>query len=167
MTANYTTSVSIFIVKLQSETTYLTEWPACVKSGAAAEGETTDQKAQLTYHYNASRAEEETILVNADLQLLRIANHNYYDDEKAGNDRVALRWNVKLCEAKTESDSKSVLVKMYEGGRPTWDLRHKRFPRYLISYQDVCTKIKFRTRFFLLLSQPLFEAVKGTFQHPE
>ncbi|KAF8504099.1 hypothetical protein BU17DRAFT_71663 [Hysterangium stoloniferum] len=70
------------------------------------------------------------------LHTLSVANHNDYSYEQTENHQVTLRWSVKLCEAKTESDGKPVLVKMYEA---TWDLRHKevRVSMLLISYQDV------------------------------
>ncbi|KAF8523550.1 hypothetical protein BU17DRAFT_63830 [Hysterangium stoloniferum] len=57
-------------------------------------------------------AEAETLLVNA------YARSVISKIMPAGNHQVTLRWSVKLCEGKTESDGKPVLVKMYEAGDP-------------------------------------------------
>ncbi|KAF8530334.1 hypothetical protein BU17DRAFT_60083 [Hysterangium stoloniferum] len=59
-----------------------------------------------------SQAEVERILVNV------YARSVISKIMPAGNNQVTLWWSVKLCEVKTESDGKLVLVKMSEAGDP-------------------------------------------------
>ncbi|KAF8497714.1 hypothetical protein BU17DRAFT_72388 [Hysterangium stoloniferum] len=62
------------------------------------------------------------------LHTLSVANHNDYYYEKTGNNQVTLGWSVKPCEAKTESDGKPILVKIYKARDPLGILDTKRDP---------------------------------------
>ncbi|KAF8504091.1 hypothetical protein BU17DRAFT_71655 [Hysterangium stoloniferum] len=120
------------------------------------------------------------------LHTLSVANHNDYYYEKTGNNQVTLRWSVKPCEAKTESDGKPILVKIYKARDPLGILDTKRLPHFLsrrvatvthktmyfskfsiiraLNLPPHSTKIKLRTGFVLLRSHPLFQAVRGYIQ---